>query len=54
SYIDLAGDSVGYDDAARKYEWEKLKNDEDVEYMFRMIDADPKYPRLYATLVVAK
>ncbi|PNX82327.1 hypothetical protein L195_g038356 [Trifolium pratense] len=55
SYIDLAADHAGgYDDAPRKYDWKELKNDEGVEYIFNCIEVDPKFPRLYATLIVAK
>ena len=54
-FIDLACDRVGdFDDATRKYEWKELKYDEDVESMFNSAFVDPKYPCLYAALIVAK
>ncbi|CAJ2653865.1 unnamed protein product [Trifolium pratense] len=52
SYINLDGDSAGYDDAERKYELKELHTNEDVEYMFDHIDAHPEDPRLFATLAV--
>jgi hypothetical protein len=54
-FIDLACDRVenDFDDATRKYEWKQLKTDEDVESMFNSASIDPKYPCLYATLIVA-
>ncbi|CAJ2667477.1 unnamed protein product [Trifolium pratense] len=53
STIDLASDNVGgYDEQPRKYEWKELKNDDDVNDMFNGVEVDPKYPRLYATLLV--
>jgi hypothetical protein len=54
-FLDLGSDFVGsFDDEPRKYEWKDLESDEDVESMFNSAFVDPKYPCLYATLIVAK
>jgi hypothetical protein len=54
-FIDLGCDRVcEFDDATPKYECKELKSNEDVESMFNSVLVDPKYPRLYATLIVAK
>jgi hypothetical protein len=50
SYIDLAGVSVGFDDAEKKHHWREIESDDDVRYLFRTIEDDPSQARLYATL----
>jgi hypothetical protein len=49
-YMSLECDIQNFDDATHKYEIE-LKSDEDVEHMFNTCLIDPKYPRMYATLI---
>jgi hypothetical protein len=51
SYIDLAGESVGFDDAEKKHHWIEIQSDGDVQYMFRTIEDDPSQARLSATFV---
>ncbi|MCI16716.1 hypothetical protein A2U01_0037860 [Trifolium medium] len=41
SYITLEGDSVGYDDATKKYIWKELGTDDNVESMFHSVEGDP-------------
>jgi hypothetical protein len=50
SYIDLAGESVRFDDPEKKHHWRELQSDDDVQYLFRTIEDDPSQARLYATL----
>jgi hypothetical protein len=50
SCIDLAGESVGFDDAEKKHYWRELESDDDVHYLFRTIEDDPSQARLYTTL----
>ncbi|MCH90215.1 hypothetical protein A2U01_0011126 [Trifolium medium] len=52
SYISLAGDSVGFDDAEKKYHWKELDSDDYVHYMFNTIEADPAPYHMYATLIL--
>jgi hypothetical protein len=50
SYIDLASDSVGYDDATKKYHWKELESNNGVQFMFSTIKGDQTQDCLYATL----
>ncbi|KAK2419948.1 hypothetical protein QL285_030752 [Trifolium repens] len=50
SYIDLAGYSVGFDDAEVKFHLKELVFDDDVGFMFHTIEADPLPIRMVCTL----
>jgi hypothetical protein len=52
SYIDLASESVGFDDADKKHHWREIESDGDVHYLFRTIEDDPSQARLYATFSI--
>ncbi|KAK2354877.1 hypothetical protein QL285_092344 [Trifolium repens] len=50
SYIDLAGESVGFDDAEVKFHLKELASDDEVGFMFHTIEADPTPIRMVCSL----
>jgi hypothetical protein len=50
SYIDLAGESVGFDDAEVKFHLKELASDDEVGFMFHTIEADPTPIRVVCSL----
>ncbi|KAK2376017.1 hypothetical protein QL285_076858 [Trifolium repens] len=50
SYIDLAGKSVGFDDAEVKFHLKELASDDEVGFMFHTIEVDPTPIRMVCSL----